>query len=176
MKTKYESMLLCVVVHYSFQDNKIWKSKTIIIYENQKHAKALYCTQTLRQVICTRVLRLILAASVYADLTILCGVTKGLSQRDKLLKIWHQKLTAFYFQIYVKSKKKVVTKHSLVFFCQIKVKSQPFPPKKCIPKRFVVFCLNLVENKNINKVLTERLLLFSRNLLAECIFPLLLQT
>ena len=76
-------MLLCVVVHCSFQDNKIWKSKTIIIYEYHKHAKALYCTQTLRQVICTRVLRLILAASVYADLTILCGVTKGLSQRKR---------------------------------------------------------------------------------------------
>ena len=64
-------MLLCVVVHCSFQDNKIWKSKTIIIYEFQLQAKALYCPQTLRQVTCTRVLRLILAASVYADLTTL---------------------------------------------------------------------------------------------------------
>ena len=134
----------------------------------------MYCTQTLRHVICTRVLRLILAASVYADLTILCGVIKGMSERDKLLKIWNQKLTAFYFQIYVKSKKKVIKK-LLLFFCQILVKSQLFPPKKCLPKKFVVFCLNLVENKNISKVLTKRLRLFSRNLLVDCIFPLLLQ-
>ena len=116
MKTKHESMLLCVVVHCRFQYNKIWKSKTIIINEYQKHAKALYCTQTLRQVICTRVLRLILAASIYADLTILCGVTKGLSQRGKLLKIWHQKLIAFYFQIYLKSKKKGSHQKFIVFF------------------------------------------------------------
>ena len=43
-------------------------------------------------------------------------------------------------------------------------------------QKFVVFCLNLVDNKNINKVLTERLLLFSRSLLPGCISPLSLQT
>ena len=43
-------------------------------------------------------------------------------------------------------------------------------------QKICCFCLNLVENKNINKVLTERLLLFSRNLLAGCICLLSLQT
>ena len=75
-----------------------------------------------------------------------------------------------------RAKKKVVTKNSLLFFCQIKVKLQPFPPKKCLHKKFVVYCLNLVENKNINKILTERFLLFFRNLLPGCISPPSLQT
>ena len=78
--------------------------------------RQLFCTQTLRQGICIRVLRLILAASVYANLTILCGVTKGLSQRGTLLKILHQKLTAFYFQIYVQSKTKGCHQKFIAFF------------------------------------------------------------
>ena len=69
------------------------------------------------------------SSNCYADLIILCGVTRSLSHTGKLLKILHQKLTAFYFQIYAKNKKKVVTKNLLLFFCQIKIKPQPFPQK-----------------------------------------------
>ena len=69
----------------------------------------------LRPVICTRVLRLILAASVYADLTILCGVTKGLSQRGKLLKILHQKQLLFTLNL-CEEKKKGCHQKFIAFF------------------------------------------------------------
>ena len=52
----------------------------------------------------------------------------------------------------------------------------PLAPALSPQKKLVSFCLNLVENKNINKVLTKRLLLFSRILLPGCISPLSLQT
>ena len=76
--------------------------------------------QTLKQVICTRVLRLILAASVYADLTILRGVTKGLSQKRKLLKILHRNSLLFTLNLCEEQKQRVSPKINCFFSVKLR--------------------------------------------------------